>query len=98
MPRRSRPRQPRAGVAAAAGPPPGDLTETAQDGDWIVRAITGAASTRTYRCPGCDHEIRPATPHLVVWSAEDEDAGDRRHWHPTCWRSRGRRNPGRNRW
>ncbi len=37
------------------------------DGDWVVRQVPGPAAVKTYRCPGCDQEIRPATPHLVVW-------------------------------
>jgi hypothetical protein len=69
--------------------------------DWVVRQVTGSAATRAYRCPGCDHEIRPATPHVVAWPAladgdgRDEDAGlaDRRHWHTACWNARGRRGP-----
>ena len=49
-----------------------------------------------------DHEIRPATPHVVAWPAawgadgdRDEDAGlgERRHWHTACWRARHRRAP-----
>ena len=72
------------------------------DDEWVVRQVTGSASTRAYRCPGCDQEIRPATPHVVAWPAsfredgsDDEDAGlaDRRHWHAACWRARGRRGP-----
>jgi hypothetical protein len=64
------------------------------DGDWVVRRITGSSSTKTYRCPGCDQEIRPATPHVVAWPA-DGAAGeqDRRHWHSACWDARGRRGP-----
>ena len=69
--------------------------------DWVVRQVTGSAATRAYRCPGCDQEIRPATPHVVAWPAfddgdgRDEDAGlaDRRHWHTACWRARHRRGP-----
>jgi hypothetical protein len=62
--------------------------------DWLVRPLTGSASTKAYRCPGCDHEIRPATPHLVVWPVEPMvgvglDA--RRHWHTACWKARHRR-------
>ncbi len=68
----------------------------------MVRQVTGSAATRAYRCPGCDHEIRPATPHVVAWPAAyggggdlDEDAGlgERRHWHTACWRARDRRAP-----
>jgi hypothetical protein len=73
------------------------------DAEWVVRQVTGSAATRAYRCPGCDHEIRPATPHVVAWPAsfrEDDDGADeaaglaeRRHWHTACWRARGRRGP-----
>jgi hypothetical protein len=66
-----------------------DIVEQRPDGDWVVRRITGSASTKLYRCPGCDHEIRPATPHVVAW--READAEDRRHWHTACWRSRDRR-------
>jgi hypothetical protein len=59
--------------------------------DYQVRRITGSASTKPYRCPGCDQLIRPATPHVVVWPLADAEAGDRRHWHAACWRARDRR-------
>ncbi len=79
-----------------------DPVEEAADGDWVVRALTGSATGKAYRCPGCDQEIRPATPHVVTWPAyardSDLDAWDtesaadrRRHWHTTCWRARDRR-------
>jgi hypothetical protein len=63
------------------------------DGRWIVRSVPGAAATKAYRCPGCNAEIRPGTPHIVAWpdtpgllsqSAVDE----RRHWHTGCWQRR----------
>jgi hypothetical protein len=59
--------------------------------DYVVRRITGSASTKAYRCPGCDQEIRPATPHVVAWPAAHAAAEDRRHWHAACWRARDRR-------
>jgi hypothetical protein len=62
--------------------------------DWHVRSIRGSTSTKTYRCPGCDQEIRPATPHVVAWPVEPlVGAGldQRRHWHSACWRARDRR-------
>ncbi|SDO21554.1 hypothetical protein SAMN05660199_01541 [Klenkia soli] len=76
--------------------------ESSDDGDWVVRPVTGAASTRSYRCPGCDQEIRPGTPHVVAWPvyARDSDLDPwdtessvdlRRHWHTACWRARSRR-------
>jgi hypothetical protein len=62
------------------------------DGEWRVRAVSGSAG-KTYRCPGCDHEIRPGTGHLVAWPA-DGAVDERRHWHTACWRARLRRGPG----
>jgi hypothetical protein len=59
--------------------------------DYVVRRITGSASTKPYRCPGCDQSIRPATPHVVAWPEADPDAIDRRHWHTACWAARDRR-------
>ena len=66
------------------------------DGEWVVKKITGAASTKMYRCPGCDQEIRPATPHVVAWPfdngmGEDTRLHDRRHWHTPCWNAKARR-------
>ncbi|TEX51177.1 MAG: hypothetical protein B7C55_06840 [Actinomycetales bacterium mxb001] len=71
-----------------------DVIEEHADGDWYVRSITGSSSTKTYRCPGCDHEIVPATPHIVAWPVHAH-ADDRRHWHSPCWRARDRRGPTR---
>lgn len=56
---------------------------------WIVLRLSGQTSERTYTCPGCTHEIRPGTPHVVVWP--DDGLGgvdDRRHWHSRCWQAR----------
>ncbi|HBJ73923.1 MAG TPA: hypothetical protein DDY88_09590 [Actinobacteria bacterium] len=62
--------------------------------DWIVQTITGAAATKPYRCPGCDHEIHPGTPHVVAFPADGLGGVDaRRHWHKTCWASRHTRGP-----
>ncbi len=66
------------------------------DGEWVVQSITGAASTKVYRCPGCDQEIRPATPHVVAWPfdtgmSDDSRLQERRHWHTPCWNARARR-------
>jgi hypothetical protein len=88
--RRSRP--------GAAAPPAGRLPPD-EVAEWAgrpyrVRPVTGSAAGKTYRCPGCDQEIRPATPHLVAWP-DDEFGGaegaDRRHWHTACWAARDRR-------
>lgn len=58
---------------------------------YVVRQLNGSGSTKTYRCPGCDHEVRPATAHVVVWPEGDEDADHRRHWHKVCWQHRDNR-------
>ncbi|GAB3944486.1 hypothetical protein GCM10027614_34770 [Micromonospora vulcania] len=64
------------------------------DGAWQVRGIGAGASVKTYRCPGCDQEIRPGVAHLVAWPADGlGDLTDRRHWHSGCWRARDRRGP-----
>lgn len=72
--------------------------ETGPDGhEHHVRPVLGAKATKTYRCPGCDHEIRPGTAHRVVWRVEDLGGEDRRHWHTPCWTARATRGPTR-RW
>jgi hypothetical protein len=64
------------------------------DGEWTVRAIPGDSATKTYRCPGCDHEIAPGVAHVVAWPADGSGGTeDRRHWHTGCWRARERRSP-----
>ncbi len=65
--------------------------EEASDGEWNVRTITGAAANKTYRCPGCDQEIRPGTPHVVAWPEHGTGLDERRHWHTSCWSARLRR-------
>ena len=62
--------------------------ESAPDGDWVVRAVPRAAAVKTYRCPGCDQEIRPGTAHVVVWPAYTPGLAERRHWHRPCWEER----------
>ena len=74
--------------------------EAGADGhDYEVRAVAGARAVKTYRCPGCDHEIRSGTAHVVVWRIGEGEAGaeDRRHWHTPCWSNRANRGPTR-RW
>ncbi len=78
-------------------------TESWRGEEWSVRHVAGASAVgKTYRCPGCDQEIRPGTPHVVTWPAYPRDsdlepwdtgsAADlRRHWHTACWRARDRR-------
>ena len=61
------------------------------EGDFAVRRVSGAGATKAYRCPGCEQEVRPGTPHVVAWPLGSPD--DRRHWHTPCWDARGRRAP-----
>jgi hypothetical protein len=68
------------------------------DGAWLVRHITAAGALKVYRCPGCDHEIAPGVPHLVVWPTHETEDGfaagrvsERRHWHTGCWNTQSRR-------
>ena len=67
--------------------------EPGPGGDWLVRPVTGAAATKTYRCPGCDQEIAVGHAHVVVWPDDVSGAEHRRHWHTPCWRARDRRGP-----
>jgi len=72
--------------------------ETGADGfDYEVRPIAASRAVKSYRCPGCDHEIRSGTAHVVVWRVDDGDTGvdDRRHWHTQCWVNRAKRGPTR---
>ncbi|WP_407924594.1 hypothetical protein [Catellatospora vulcania] len=64
------------------------------DGEFTVRHLSGERSDKTYKCPGCHQEIRPGVPHVVAWPSQGwGDAGDRRHWHSSCWGSRHQRRP-----
>jgi len=66
------------------------------DGQWLLRNIPVTGAVKTYRCPGCDHEIGPGVAHVVAWPADERgDLADRRHWHTACWNSRDRRRPRR---
>ncbi|MGE2720653.1 hypothetical protein [Mycolicibacterium celeriflavum] len=74
--------------------------EIGPDGyEYEVRPIPAARATKTYRCPGCDHEIRPGTAHVVVIPVDMGEGAvdDRRHWHTPCWTHRATRGPTR-RW
>jgi hypothetical protein len=67
---------------------------TSPDDAWSVRHITVAGAVKTYRCPGCDHEIALGVAHVVAWPADERgDLADRRHWHTSCWNARDRRRP-----
>jgi hypothetical protein len=63
--------------------------------DYVVRSVAGSAAVKTYRCPGCDHEIRPGVAHVVTWRSDELDASNRRHWHTACWAARENRAPTR---
>jgi hypothetical protein len=71
--------------------------EAGPDGyEYEVRPVAAARAVKIYRCPGCDHEIRSGTAHVVVWLAELPDSvDDRRHWHTPCWTNRANRAPTR---
>jgi len=75
-----------------------DRVETAPDGDWVVRNVSGPALGKAYRCPGCEQEIRSGLPHIVSWPAWPGGEDERRHWHTACWRNRANRGPGRSRY
>ena len=65
--------------------------------EWVVSPGSGAAAANSYRCPGCDQQILPATPHVVVWPENPsllaaiggaQSLDERRHWHTACWQRR----------
>jgi len=91
MPRRNR-RAPEEFVPATA--PRSAAPEWANVAGFEVREVTG---DKPYRCPGCDHEVKPRTAHVVVWpdGAGEYAADDRRHWHTACWTNRATRGPTR---
>jgi hypothetical protein len=91
MPRRRTPRRQR---PLAPLPVTRRIEKGPEGYDYEVRSIAAARATKTYRCPGCDHEIRTGTAHVVVWPA-DLGEDDRRHWHTPCWTHRGTRGPTR---
>ncbi|MGE2837047.1 hypothetical protein [Mycobacterium sp. SMC-4] len=90
-------RAPRKRTVVRAPLPASRWVEVGPDGDdYEVRPITATRATKVYRCPGCDHEIRPATAHVVVWPADGAGGvEDRRHWHTACWQHRATRGPTR---
>ena len=49
--------------------------DTYAGGRWTVRAVTGASATRPYLCPGCQQDIPPGLPHVVVWPADGVGSG-----------------------
>ncbi|MFZ2527778.1 MAG: ATP/GTP-binding protein [Rhodococcus sp. (in: high G+C Gram-positive bacteria)] len=101
MPRRNRSQPPRqrgqhphasAAVRTEHGPAGSDSER------FTVRTVPGSRATKSYRCPGCDHEIAAGVAHVVAWPADSPGgADDRRHWHSGCWSGRSTRSPTR-RW
>jgi hypothetical protein len=83
MPRKHRAARERASQPDLVARPLGVAPAWAQVDGAIVRMVSGEQG-KTYRCPGCQQEIRAATPHLVV--VERDDVEGRRHWHTACWR------------
>lgn len=81
--------------ASSRKPAGSERVEEQPDGAWAVRSVPGAAATKTYRCPGCDHEIALGLAHVVAWRTDALGAAagaeERRHWHSACWRARSRR-------
>lgn len=68
------------------------MRPAAPDGPLEVRHVQPYEAVKTYRCPGCDHEIARGEGHEVVVPLDDP--GARRHWHSGCWTrhtTRGRR-------
>jgi hypothetical protein len=58
--------------------------EGAESGDEVdVRHVQPYQAEKSYRCPGCDHDIRPGEGHEVV--VPRNDSSERRHWHTGCW-------------
>ncbi|WP_433522882.1 ATP/GTP-binding protein [Nocardia pseudovaccinii] len=92
MPRRKPRTERQVGRSQEGNPPIGDVfgrREAGPDSDdtYIVRTIPGSRAVKTYRCPGCDHEIPPGVAHIVAWAVDDGE-DDRRHWHRGCWNGR----------
>jgi hypothetical protein len=62
----------------------GDDRDGGFDDDVEVRHVQPYQAVKTYRCPGCDHEIRTGEGHEVVVPRLAPE--DRRHWHTPCWK------------
>jgi hypothetical protein len=62
---------------------------TEEDDDAVeVRHVQPYQAVKSYRCPGCDHDIRPGEGHEVV--VPRVAPHERRHWHTGCWHRRSR--------
>ncbi len=102
VPRRSHPERPDRGIrrGRAAQTEPAllggwQISVSTAAGEFLVRAVSGASSTKPYRCPACQQLIPQATAHVVVWPADLQGPGvaDRRHWHRGCWQRWAARGP-----
>ena len=91
VPRRNRPRPSRDEQRSLSAGVGWAREESGRDGDWMVRNVPSSQATKTYRCPGCDHEIRPGVAHVVAWPTDVGGVDDRRHWHSGCWKRGPRR-------
>lgn len=96
MPRSNRPRRSRSRPPAPTGPPRVVVEEVDYAGvRWAVRRVRGGEPDRSYRCPGCQHDVPGSAAHVVVWPREAmRGLENRRHWHTACWSARERRRPG----
>ena len=74
-----------------APPRPLDPSAVPDPDEVEVHHVQPYQATKTYRCPGCDHEIRPGTGHEVVIPSGAPEL--RRHWHSACWHRAARRRP-----
>lgn len=92
MPRKHRSARERAARLEAVTRPPSVAPEWAHVDGFTVRGVSGERD-KTYRCPGCQQEIRPGTAHLVA--VANDDVEGRRHWHTQCWHREVRRLRGR---
>jgi hypothetical protein len=61
--------------------------------DVEVSHVQPYQASKSYRCPGCDHEIAKGVGHEVVVPRDAPDL--RRHWHTPCWHASARRHPTR---
>ena len=67
--------------------PTGLAPPWAQAEGFVVRETSGEGGS--YRCPGCNQEIRKGISHLVVMP--EGRVEERRHWHTPCWQRELRR-------